>query len=304
MGDPATGPKDLGTNSETSPTINDHVQARLERLERQVRRLTVADSAYLVILFGGIGFFGVLMLDSKQRGSQVTPTPRILDKPADHHPELPIETISEGHERNREIPPIEGDLPKVASKAEIPVQSQNPDVSTARGSLVYEGEDFSLTLSDLRVGRLKSTVDTPLLGPLVANDERLILMNVSVRNRSERKVIHYQPLTEFGGVVLTIYSITDDVDNILSPLDPRTRGAGAKGQVHIHIVGHVPLPADLQPGDRVNDIYCCELPLPKTQFLKLRIGSRVACFSGDGPCAEADFKANIPLSWIKDYPSR
>ena len=236
-------------------------------------------------------------LDSTRRDPQTTQASKTIVKSTGDQLAQHVQNRPEGFEQNKDTSPNqhESAIPSSTAKEHIPARF--PDGNKATSILEYQGEEFSLTLSYPRVEILEETFDS--IRP--DKERKVIIFDVSIRNRSERRILDYQPIDR---QVLPNYVVYNDVGNFIGTEDPRVAHGLAKGQVSLfidRIAGA--LPREMQPGEVLNDVYCCKLPPPKTQYLKLKIWKDIVTFNRS-PCAKEDFEVKIPVTSIKNYAAR
>jgi hypothetical protein len=200
-------------------------------------------------------------------------------------------------------------------------KAREREQKAAKENWNYNGEDFLLSLTEVKISDLGINDDTyrimrnmwQLDRAILASDrkptiswddwlkrrdltthaKRLLVM-VKLENTSERKILTYYPEREATlrdeKFALPTFSLKDDVGNYIgcSPFYqlPGMAPRGTRG-------------VTLPPGKTLTDIQVFDLPPPKTRHLLLKVDSEAVQFNGTWPKIMRNWEVKILLSRIR-----
>ena len=168
-------------------------------------------------------------------------------------------------------------LPVPALRAAADPVVPPPQVPKIALGEIHDAGQFTVQVAGAKIGpvRLRDFRDDSF-----ESDSPYLGVAIQFRNKDERKSLRFSGTRAFN---TSRFQVRDDVDNIVRPV-----GFG----ITTKVVGAIEDVEELNPEESLQHLAVFEVPLPKTQSLKLTID--LGCFDGEG-----EIQVEIPYDAVE-----
>lgn len=168
-------------------------------------------------------------------------------------------------------------LPVPALRAAADPVAPPPQVPKISLGEIHDAGQFTVQVAGAKIGpvRLRDFRDDSF-----ESDSPYLGVAIQFRNKDERKSLRFSGTRAFN---TSRFQVRDDVDNIVRPV-----GFG----ITTKVVGAIEDVEELNPEESLQHLAVFEVPLPKTQSLKLTID--LGCFDGEG-----EIQVEIPYDAVE-----